>query len=225
MSNAHDRQQVMRTLERALKRDRARTKISHISPLGLVQMTRKRTGESVVELLMEPCPYCGGRGRIIAPESVSLDIERELTRRATAEHAEAYLVIAHPKVAELIIGPEGENVDELEHTLHCAIYVRGDPERHVESYDIRPGTMADFDRSWLGFRRAQVVECLVEPSSLAADGHLKFIGWTDGFLLDLTDGAEYAGQRVKARLLDIRRSFAFAEVIPSARPLERNEIP
>ena len=225
MSNAHDRQQVMRTLERALKRDRARTKISHISPLGLVQMTRKRTGESVVELLMEPCPYCGGRGRIIAPESVSLDIERDLTRRATAEHAEAYLVIAHPKVAELIIGPEGENVDELEHTLHCAIYVRSDPERHVESYEIRPGTMADFDRSWLGFRRAQVVECLVEPSSLAANGNLKFIGWTDGFLLDLTDGAEYAGQRVKVRLLDIRRSFAFAEVIPSARPLERNEIP
>jgi predicted RNA-binding protein with TRAM domain len=65
----------------------------------------------------------------------------------------------------------------------------------------------------------------VEPSSLASDGHLKFIGWTDGFLLDLTDGAEYAGQRVKVRLLDIRRSFAFAEVIPSARPLERNEIP
>lgn len=225
MTSAHDRQQVMRTLERALKRDRARTKISHISPLGLVQMTRKRTGESVVELLMEPCPYCGGRGRIIAPESVSMDIERELTRRAATEQAEAYLVIAHPKVAELLIGPEGENVEELEHTLHCAIYVRSAHDRHIENFDIRAGTMADFDRLWLGYRRAQVVECVVEPSSLGANGNAKFIGWTDGFLLDLTDGAEYAGQHVKARLLDVRRSFAFAEVIPSVRPLDRSEIP
>ncbi|MEJ5251029.1 MAG: Rne/Rng family ribonuclease [Chthonomonadetes bacterium] len=225
MTSAHDRQQVMRTLERALKRDRARTKISHISPLGLVQMTRKRTGESVVELLMEPCPYCGGRGRIIAPESVSMDIERELSRRAVAEGAEAYLVIAHPKVAEILIGPEGENVDELEHTLHCAIYVRSDPDRHIEHFDIRAGTMSDFDRLWLGYRRAQVVECTVEPSSLSANGDARFIGWADGFLLDLTDGAEYAGQRVKVRLLDVRRSFAFAEVIPSVRPLDRSEIP
>jgi ribonuclease G len=224
MNNAHDRQQVMRTLERALKRDRARTKISHISPLGLVQMTRKRTGESVVELLMEPCPYCNGRGRVVAPESVSMDIERELTRRASAEQAEAYLVIAHPQVAELLIGPEGENVDELEHALHCAIYVRSDPDRHIERYDIQPGTMADFDRAWLGFRRAQVVECAAQPSVLSANGSLKLIGWTDGFMLDLTDGAEYAGQRVKVRLLDVRRSFAFAEVIPSARPLDRSEI-
>lgn len=225
MTNPHDRQQVMRTLERALKRDRARTKISHITPLGLMQMTRKRTGESVVELLMEPCPYCGGRGRIVAPESVSMDIERELTRRAAAEQAEAYLVIAHPKVAELVIGPEGENVEELEHTLQCAVYVRSDPNRHIESFDIRAGTMADFDRQWLGYRRAQVVECVVEPSSLGVNGSAKFIGWTDGFLLDLTDGAEYAGQRVKVRLLDVRRSFAFAEVIPLARPLDRSEIP
>lgn len=225
MTHAHDRQQVTRTLERALKRDRARTKISHISPLGLVQMTRKRTGESLVELLMEPCPYCAGRGRVVAQESVSMDIERELIRRASAEEAEAYLVIAHPKVAELLIGPEGENVDELEHTLHCAIYVRSEPERHIESFEVRPGTMADFDRTWLGFRRAQLVECVVEPSSLAAVGDAKFIGWADGFLLDLTDGAEYAGQRVKARLLDVRRSFAFAETVPSVRPLHRTEIP
>jgi predicted RNA-binding protein with TRAM domain len=57
------------------------------------------------------------------------------------------------------------------------------------------------------------------------NGSQKFIGWADGFLLDLTDGAEYEGQRVKARLLDVRRSFAFAEVIPSVRPLDRSEIP
>lgn len=225
MNSSHDRQQVMRTLERALKRDRARTKISHISPLGLVQMTRKRTGESVVELLMEPCPYCEGRGRVAAPESVSMDIERELARRAAAEQAEAYLVIAHPQVAELLIGPEGENVDELEHTLHCAIYVRSDPNRHMEKCDIYAGTMSDFDRAWLGFRRAQLVECTVEPSTLSTDGNPKYIGWHDGFLIDLSDGAEYVGRRVKARILEVRRSFALAEVIPSPRPLHRSEIP
>ncbi|MGB9620147.1 MAG: Rne/Rng family ribonuclease, partial [Armatimonadota bacterium] len=64
MASAKDRQKVVSALEKELHKDRTRTKICHISPLGLVEMTRKRTGETLTELVTEPCPYCQGRGRV-----------------------------------------------------------------------------------------------------------------------------------------------------------------
>ena len=219
MDNASHRSQLARVLERAMKNDRARAKISSISQLGLVQMTRKRTGESVVEQLAEKCPYCAGKGRILGHETVSLDIERELQRKCKSEHPEAILVTAHPKVAELLIGPEGENIEDLERLLHCAIYVRADLNMHSEKYDIQCGTMADYDRAWLGYRRGQIVEADVYESVLQSGDELSLVGWSEGFLLEITEGQCAAGQRVRARLIEVRRSFAMVEVIPSARPV------
>ncbi|MHB1459746.1 MAG: Rne/Rng family ribonuclease [Armatimonadota bacterium] len=218
MDSASHRSQLARVLERAMKNDRARAKISSISQLGLVQMTRKRTGESVVEQLAEKCPYCAGKGRILGHETVSLDIERELQRKCKSEHPEAMLVTSHPKVAEMLIGPEGENIEDLERLLHCAIYVRADLNMHSEKYDIQCGTMADYDRAWLGYRRGQIVEADVYESALQSGDDVSLVGWSEGYLLEISEGQCAAGQRVRTRLSEVRRSFAMVEVVPSARP-------
>ncbi|MBM3460210.1 MAG: Rne/Rng family ribonuclease, partial [Armatimonadetes bacterium] len=99
MSASRDRQLVMRALETAFRRDRTRTKIAHISPLGLVEMTRKRTQENVTDVMTHPCPYCQGRGRVLSPETISIQLEREVRKRCAGEVCEAILVYANPETA------------------------------------------------------------------------------------------------------------------------------
>jgi ribonuclease G len=222
MNNARDKQAVLKTLEAVLKKDRSRTKISNISPLGLVEMTRKRTGETLTGFMTDECPYCKGRGHLPSAESVSLVIERDLRRQigdAKNARKEAFLINCHPEVAELVIGPEGTNITWLEQQVQRALYVRCDLNAHIEKYSIEGGDISDFDKTRLGFRRAQIVECRVVRSLLKEPN--KCIGWAEGYLLDLDDGYKMVGQRAKVRITDVRRSYATATVIPgSNRPLE-----
>ena len=167
MSNARDKQAVIKALELALKRDRSRTKISAISQLGLVEMTRKRTGETLSGFLTDECPYCSGRGHLSSSESVSLQLERELRRVAinpANAKRDAFLVSCHPDVAELLIGPDGATVAEMEQYLQRAVYIRAQLDSHIEKYNIEPGEIAEYDKNRLNYRRAQVVECRITRS-------------------------------------------------------------
>jgi ribonuclease G len=226
MNNPRDKQQVIRTLESALKKDRSRTKISSVSALGLVEMTRKRTGETITDFLTEPCAYCGGRGKLQSAETVSILAERALHRAARngkKEH-EALLLTCHPDVAELLIGPEGQTVNRIEREVQRAIYVRADHNMHLEKFDIVPGNIAEFDKKYASYKRAQVVECRVARSLVHPDPAV--IGWADGYLLALDNAKKFIGQCVKAKLTDIRRSYAVAAVIPGTnRPLDKSEVP
>jgi ribonuclease G len=215
MNNARDKQTVIKALEAALKRDRSRTKISAISQLGLVEMTRKRTGETLSGFLTDECPYCNGRGHLPSAESVSLLVERDLRRAVNiAQNArkDALMITCHPDVAELLIGPDGRTVAEIEQSLQRAIYVRAIPNGHIEKYDIVAGDISEFDKHRLAYRRSQVVECKIARSLLKESG--KVIGWADGYLLDLDDGSRYIGQIAKVKITDVRRSFAVGQLIP-----------
>ncbi len=108
MTSARDRAQVVNALEKALKRDRTRTKISHISQLGIVEMTRKRTGETISETVGEACPYCQGRGRVASAMSISIEAERALKKVASESDSKAFVVHVNPRVALHLIGPRGE---------------------------------------------------------------------------------------------------------------------
>jgi ribonuclease G len=126
MNSASDRKKVETALEVALKNDKSRCKISHISPLGLVEMTRKRTGETVNEQMSEICPYCQGQGKVPSAESISIEIERDLRRLSRAQNAaEAFCVTCHPQVASYLIGESGENIEALEHLMQRGVYVAG----------------------------------------------------------------------------------------------------
>ncbi len=213
MESAEDKKQVLDHFTSRLSRDLARTRVGRISSLGLVEITRKRTGESVTEALTELCPTCQGRGRIPSQETVSLWIEREMRRRL-ADPGNAFLIECHPAVVETLIGADGESVEELEHDLNRAIYLRANFDYQFDEWEITSGTIEQFDRSVMGYRRAQVLECNVRSSSFE---HLnKVIGWTDtGYYIELLDGNSYVGHRVKVSLQDLRRSFAVADVILS----------
>lgn len=211
MSSASDRKKVLTHFQNVLKNDRARTRIGRISSLGLVEMTRKRTGESVTEALTSVCPTCEGRGRVASSDTVSLWIERDL-RRAMDEPGNAFFVECSLAVCEALIGADGENVEELEHLLRRGLFIRSDPTLAHDEYRIQSGTIDNFDKTIMGFRRAQVLECTVRASML--NGSDKAVGWTDdGYYIELLDGDAYVGRRVKICLEDIRRSFAVGSVI------------
>ncbi len=222
MNNARDKQAVLKTLELVLKKDRSRTKISNISPLGLVEMTRKRTGETLTGFMTDECPYCKGRGHLPSAESVSLVIERDLRRQAgdvKNARKEAFVINCHPEVAELIIGQEGANAAWLEQQIQRALYIRCDHSAHMEKYSIEGGDINELDKTRLAYKRAQVVECRVVRSLLKEPN--KCIGWADGYLVDLDDGYKMVGQKAKVRITEVRRSFATAQVIPGTnRPLD-----
>lgn len=217
MESANDRKKLLDHFTNALSRDRARTRVGKISSLGLIEITRKRTGESVTEAISSVCPMCEGQGRISSKETVSLWIERDMWRKIN-EPGNAFFVECHPAVVEAIIGADGENVEELEHEMRRGIVIRANFDMEYEEYEITSHSIDKLERQHMGYRRAQVVECNVRRS--AHENSSKIVGWTDnGYYVELIDGASFVGQRAKVCLQDIRRSFAVADVImPGAPP-------
>jgi ribonuclease G len=216
MESADDRKRVLNHFTDGLARDRARTRVGRISSLGLVELTRKRTAESVTEAISDICPMCDGRGRISSKETVSLWVERDMWRKIR-EPGNAFLIECHPTVVEALIGADGENVEDLEHEMRRGIYIRANFDMEYEEYDIRSSTIEELDRVHMGFRRAQVLECNVRRSSFESSN--KVVGWTDsGYYIELINGAEYIGHRAKVCLQDIRRSYAVADVIMPGAP-------
>lgn len=211
MESEADRKRLLDHFTTGLAFDRARTRVGRVSSLGLIELTRKRTGESVTQEITEICPMCTGIGRIASKETVSLWIERDMWRKIP-EPGNAFIIECHPSVVEALIGFDGENVEELEHEMRRGIYIRANFDMEYEEYEIRSSTIEQLDREFMGFRRAQVLEANVRRS--AFENVNKVIGWTDsGFYIELLDGSEHIGGRAKVCLQDIRRSYAVADVI------------
>jgi len=136
MTDEEHKRQVLRTLEKSLARDHAKTTVYEMSHLGLVQMTRKRTVESLERQLCEPCPTCEGRGSVKTAETVTYEIFREITRAVRQFEAKKLLVLAAPKVVARILDEESAAVAELEEFIGKTI--RFQPEEHYaqEQYDV-----------------------------------------------------------------------------------------
>lgn len=212
MSSARDRNHVVTALDKALKKDRTRSKISNISPLGLVEMTRKRTGATISEVVNQACPYCQARGTILSSESVSLQIERELKKKVVdVEDDEAIVVYAHPDVAGFLIGGGGQTADAIERHLHRPLYIRANSDLHIENYEIVTGDIQELESEMLPHKKASQVECEVVRSSFVSLP--RSAAWANGYMIDLANGGKYVGQQVKARLTKVTRSYAQGEVI------------
>lgn len=111
------RRQVMSVLEQSLSRDNARHMVSQVSALGLVEMTRKRTRESLQHILCEDCSHCNGRGFVMTAETVCFEILREVTRQHRQFTFDELLVLAHQDVIELLLDEESNGLLELERQI------------------------------------------------------------------------------------------------------------
>ena len=136
MEDEEHQRQVQRTLEKLLERDHAKTNIIGITELGLVQMTRKRTRESLEQVLCEACPSCQGRGMLKTPETVCYEIFREIMREARAYQASAYRVLASQRVVDRLLDEESGNVADLEAFIGGTITFQVDALYSQEQYDV-----------------------------------------------------------------------------------------
>ncbi|BCO31561.1 axial filament protein [Thiohalobacter sp. COW1] len=136
MSDEDHKRQVLRALERHLERDHARSHISEVSSLGLVQMTRKRTRESLEHVLCGVCPTCNGRGSLKTPETVVYEIFREILREARQYDAEQLLVLAAHEVVDLLLDEESTSLAELESFIGKPIKFQVESLYTQEQYDV-----------------------------------------------------------------------------------------
>jgi ribonuclease G len=136
MQEAEHARQVLRALEKHLERDNSKVSLSELTSLGLVQLTRKRTRESLEHILCEPCPTCNSRGTIKSRETVCYEIFREILREFRQFDAKKLLVVASQPVVEMCLDDESSSVAGLEEFIDRPISFQIEPLYTQEQYDI-----------------------------------------------------------------------------------------
>lgn len=136
MEKEENKQRVYRALDEAIKKDRARPSILKISDLGLVEMTRRRTRDTMVRALCEPCTHCEGKGFVKSKRTVAYEILREIEREGNERDAKKILVEAHPDVIDILAIDERETMEQLERRYRKQIYLQAVMDSHPEQYEV-----------------------------------------------------------------------------------------
>jgi len=136
MERDEHRQAVLEEMRKQLKRDRVKTMCGGFSQLGLVEMTRKRTRESLAHMLCEPCPACSGRGSVKTARTVAYDILREILREARQFNPKEYRIVASPTVIELFLDEESQHLAGLSEFIGKPIALQAESGMGQEQFDI-----------------------------------------------------------------------------------------
>src|ERR1044072_4538283 len=137
MEQHKNREKVRRTLEELLQKDKAKTTLNRISELGLIEMTRKRTRESLGRLLHEPCFYCDGTGQIQSKSTIAYEILRQIGRERHSLPGYVVVVNAHPAVIDLMKTVDRAALDDAERRYTRRIELNQRSEYHIEQYDLQ----------------------------------------------------------------------------------------
>ena len=136
MENIEHREMVLEEFRKALARDHTKMTINGFTALGLVEMTRKRTRESLAHLLCEPCPTCSGRGEVKTARTVCYEILRELMREARQFNAREFRVLAAPNVIDLFLDEESQALAMLSDFISKKISLHAEGSYTQEQFDI-----------------------------------------------------------------------------------------
>jgi ribonuclease G len=143
MDRSSNRNKVMRSFNDFLRRDRAKAAVTRISELGLIEMTRKRTRESLLHHLTEPCQHCEGKGYTKSRRTVAYGLLRELRRQGNLIEGDTVLVEVNPDIAQVLAGPDHVYLEEIEKRLQKRIIVKARGSFSIEDFEMRsPGQKA-----------------------------------------------------------------------------------
>jgi len=130
------RNAVLSELRKALARDRTHMTVDGFTGLGLIEMTRKRTRESLAQVLCEPCPTCGGRARLKTPQTVCYAILRDLQREARQFSAREYRIVASQPVIDLFLEEEAQGLAMLSDSIGKPVSLQVETAYSQEQYDV-----------------------------------------------------------------------------------------
>jgi len=148
MDRASNRDRVTRAFNDHLRRDRSKAAVTRISELGLIEMTRKRTRESLLHALTEPCEHCEGKGYTKSRRTVAYELLRELRRQGNLIEGDTVLIEVHPDVAQVLATTDHAYLEDMEKRLQKRIIVKARGSFALEDFELRsPSQKTPLDRS------------------------------------------------------------------------------
>jgi ribonuclease G len=211
MAQARNRDKVLKCLRKALDSDKSKSYVVEVSPLGLVEMTRQNVTDGVREILTEPCPVCGGEGVVLSAETVALEGLRKL-REVAADHPEpeAFLIRVNPKVAAQLTSADS-GLEELEAETGKQFHFEGGDALPIETFDmVESGSRDAIEERALPFKVGEeVLVKIEEPHMYNADDAVARI---DSYIVSVTGGGPFVGERKLVRIEDVGRSSATASL-------------
>ncbi len=212
MARASNRDKVLKTMRKALDADKSKSYVVEVSPLGLVEMTRQNVTDGVREILTELCPTCHGEGVVLSAETVALDGLRKL-REIAADNAdiEAFLLRVNPKVAQALTD-EDSGLAEIEEETGKRFHFEGGDALAIDTFElVDRGTREQIEERALPFKVGEEVLVKIdEPHMYNADDAVARI---DSYIVSVTGGGPFVGERKLVRIDDVRRSEAVASLL------------
>ncbi|MGH3081734.1 MAG: ribonuclease E/G, partial [Gaiellaceae bacterium] len=218
MANPKNRAAVEEALKTELERDRTKTYVVEISPLGLVEMTRQNVSHGPREILTKRCPTCEGDGIVFSEVSAAVEAERKLRMLAASSRSAAFRVELNPHVAAALIGPGAERLRAIEERTRRRFFIEpkeGVPPEHFEV--VARGPLAKLQPE-SPLEEGQ--ELTVKPVEVGLHDPSVGVAKHDGFDIAVAGGAKLVGKRAKVRISRVLDGTAFAELVDGAKPTE-----
>jgi ribonuclease G len=212
MARSANRDQVIKTMRKALDEDKTKTYVVEVSPLGLVEMTRQNITDGVREILTKQCPTCRGEGVVESEETVAIDVLRRL-RKLVIERPgpEAFLIRVHPSVArELLEADSG--LREFETETGKKFHFEGGEALPINTYEVADeGTRGQIEQRALPFQVGEeVLLTIEEPHMYNVDDAVARV---DSYVISVSGGGKHVGQRRLVRIEQVGRSSATASLV------------
>ena len=212
MAKAKNREQVLKTLKKALDADKTKSYVMEVSPLGLVEMTRQNVTDGVREILTHRCPTCDGEGVVRSAETMAIEVLRKLRKLAADEpKPEAFLVRVNPNVAAELVA-EDSGLVELEEETCKHFHFEGGEALAVETYEVVDrGSRAEIEERALPFRVGEeVLVTIEEPHMYNADDAIARV---DSYIVSVSGGGPHVGERRLVAIESVARSAATAALL------------
>ncbi len=218
MANPKNRETVEEALKAELERDRTKTYVVEISPLGLVEMTRQNVSHGPREILTKRCPTCDGDGIVFSEVSAAVEIERKLRELAGGSRGGAFRVELNPHVASILIGPGAERLQAIEERTRRRFFVAAKQDTPLDHFvELERGTLAKLQPE-SAVQEGQeldlkLVEVGLHDSSVGVAKH-------EGIDICVARGGSLVGKRVKVRVTRVMDGTAYAEILGQAEAVE-----
>jgi ribonuclease G len=212
MARARNRDAVLKTLRKSLDEDRTKTFVVEISPLGLVEMTRQNVTDGVREIMTRPCPTCDGEGVIKSEETIAIEFERRMRDVASKTSAEAILLQMNPRVSAEFTRDDARVLRAVEQDTGKIFVFEGSEGLPLEHFDVLlEGERDQVLERAVPFREGEEVHVeIVEPHMYTPGDAIAKI---DGYIISVTGGTPYVGQKHLVRIEDVGRTQARASLV------------
>ncbi|HEX3054975.1 MAG TPA: Rne/Rng family ribonuclease [Gaiellaceae bacterium] len=220
MANPKNRKTVEDALREELERDRTKTYVVEISPLGLVEMTRQNVTEGPREVMTRKCPTCGGDGIVLSDASAAIDVERRLRALTAGSRSQAFKVELAAPIAAALVGPGARRLIELEALTKRRFFLEGKPDMHLDHFVVlAEGKLADLAPP---SPVTEGVEIQIELVEVDRHDATAAVGKLDGIDVCVGAAAQLVGKRVKVRIERVLDGTAYASLtrrVKAAEPL------